>query len=116
MANTLVLVNEFCQSSPKSIYRPNFLSAPLAIYSCVSTTSLGSQQPQKWRLFLSIFPSSAIASETSILKPNTAFQILLYVFIGKNKYFEIISQHILPYSERQLLPNNVVWTAHNATM
>lgn len=44
VANTLVLVNKFCQSSPNSIYRPNFLSAPAAIYSCVSTTSLCSQQ------------------------------------------------------------------------
>lgn len=38
------------QSSSTSKYRPNFLSAPLAIYSCVSATSLGCQQPWAWRL------------------------------------------------------------------
>lgn len=36
--------------SPTSKYRPNFLSAPLAIYSCVSATLLSSQQPQTWTL------------------------------------------------------------------
>lgn len=39
-----------CQSSPTSKYRPNFLSAPLAIYSCVSATLLGCQQPSTWSL------------------------------------------------------------------
>lgn len=46
----LVLADKLYQSSPASKYRPNFLSAPLAIYSCVSTTALSSQQPQMRRL------------------------------------------------------------------
>lgn len=50
LVNTLLLVNKFYKSSPASKYKPDFLHTPLTIYSCVSTTSLGNQLPQMWRL------------------------------------------------------------------
>lgn len=49
---TPVLTGRFSKSSPISKYRLNFLSAPLAIYSRVSATLHGCQQPKMQRLFL----------------------------------------------------------------
>lgn len=45
LVNRLVLADKLYKLSPTSKFRLSFLSAPLAIYSCVSATSLGSQQP-----------------------------------------------------------------------
>lgn len=49
---TQVLTGRISKSSPISKYRLNFLSAPSAIYSCVSATLHGCQQPKMRRLFL----------------------------------------------------------------
>ena len=121
-SNALGLAEMFYESSTTSKYRPNFLSAPVAIYSCVSATSLGSQQAQTGSLSfwgqqgqyfypILVWPedrgSSRPTAELQCATEHTrlSFMYLLRVGDQEIRSQKTNSRYIFTYIEWQLLSN-----------